>query len=101
MTRRPGLPRINPLLFYPHRLWEVLTAYVPFALYFLKLQLKRKRIERDPASQSYMDLAITPVEEPEEEALEMFELTVDARAAVEKARARARVRKDRAAGAAG
>ncbi len=46
----------------------------------------QKRVERDPAAKSYMDLAITPVVEAESETLEMFELNDSSRAAVKKAR---------------
>ena len=46
----------------------------------------RARIQKDPASKTYRDLAITPVIDAEGEALEMFELNASSKAAVEKAR---------------
>jgi hypothetical protein len=49
----------------------------------------RSRVERDPASKTYRDLAITPVVDAEGEALEMFELNQASRTAVEKARRQA------------
>ena len=52
----------------------------------------RNRVDRDPASKTYMDLAIAPVIDAEGEDLEMFDLNVSSRAAVEKARQQARSR---------
>ena len=85
--RRSGLPVESPLVFYPRRLWEIVSTYGPFALYALRMWLLCKRIKRDPATAGYTDLALSPVEEPEEEHLEMFEQSDAARAAVAKAKA--------------
>jgi len=52
----------------------------------LKTLRMRSRVQRDPASRTYTDLAITPVVDAEGEALEMFELNEASRAAVQKAR---------------
>ena len=87
--RRSGLPVESPLVFYPRRLWEIVSTYGPFALYALRMWLLCKRIKRDPATASYTDLALSPVEVPEEEHLEMFEQSDAARAAVAKAKAQA------------
>ena len=87
--RRSGLPREHPLVFYPRRLWEVLSTYGPFAAYAISLWFACQRIKRDPANRTYTDLALAPVEEAETEHLEMFEHTDAAKAAVAKAKARA------------
>jgi hypothetical protein len=58
-TRRPGLPRENPLLFYPRRLWEICSTYAAAGTFYLWLQRLRKRIERDPQAASYTDEALT------------------------------------------
>ncbi len=87
--RRSGLPVESPLVFYPRRLWEIVRTYGPFALYALRMWLLCQRIKRDPATASYTDLALSPVEEPEEEHLEMFEQSDAAKAAVAKAKAQA------------
>jgi hypothetical protein len=58
-TRRPGLPRENPLLFYPRRLWEICSTYATAGTYYLWLQRLRQRIERDPRAASYTDLALS------------------------------------------
>jgi len=98
--RRSGLPRENPLVFYPHRVWETLSTYVLFGLYAWKLWRLCQRVKRDPASKTYMDLALTPVKEAEDEHLEMFEHTEAAKAAVAKAKAEAMARKHSAVEAA-
>jgi hypothetical protein len=57
-TRRPGLPRENPLMFYPRRLWEMCSTYAAGGAYYLWLQRLRKRIEQDPSAASYTDQAL-------------------------------------------
>jgi hypothetical protein len=58
-TRRPGLPRESPLLFYPRRLWEICSTYAAAGGYYLWLQRLRKRIEREPDAASYTDQAMS------------------------------------------
>jgi hypothetical protein len=87
--RRSGLPVESPLVFYPRRVWETLRTYGPFAAYALRMWRLCQRIKRDPATASYMDLALTPVTDAEDEALEMFEHSEPAKAAVVKAKANA------------
>jgi hypothetical protein len=58
-TRRPGLPRVNPLLFYPRRLWETCSTYAAAGCFYLWLQRLRKRIERERAAASYTDQALS------------------------------------------
>ena len=68
-TRRHGLKRENPLLFYPRRLWEVLSTYVPAILYFQKLERMQKRIHAEPNKLEYSDEALAlPTDEIESEA---------------------------------
>ena len=57
--RRTGLPRENPLAFYPRRLWEVADTHLRLAAYYLLLHRIRKRVERDPLP--YSDPALIPV----------------------------------------
>jgi hypothetical protein len=57
-TRRPGLPRENPLFFYPRRLWEIGSTYAALGSYYLWLELLRRRIARDPRAGSYRDEAL-------------------------------------------
>ncbi len=94
--RRSSLPLENPLIFYPRRLWEIFSTYVPFAAYAVRLWFMCQRIKRDPATMSYTDLALTPVDDAEEEDLEMFGHTEAAQAAVAKAQGEAAARTKRA-----
>ncbi len=59
-TRRPGLPRENPLVFHARRVWEAATTYVGLGRYFFQLERIRKRVERDPAAGQYTDEALAP-----------------------------------------
>jgi len=58
--RRTGLPRENPLLFYPRRVWEVVDTHVRLVAFYLFLHRIRKKVERDRAP--YSDPALIPVE---------------------------------------
>jgi hypothetical protein len=86
--RRSTLPRENPLLFYPRRLGEILTTYIPGLLFQSKLHRLRKRLECDPAAKRYTDVAITPIEELEQGNLEMYQTNDAARNALAKAKKR-------------
>ena len=90
--RRPELPRENPIVFYPRYLIESLVKYSAIGLYALKINRLRKRIQNDPASKVYTDLALTPVDDATEEDLEMFALNESSRAAVAKAKGEAEAR---------
>ncbi len=65
--RRPGMPQENPFIFYPRRAWETISILIPLGMYYLKLRSIRKKIKRNPARHSYMDKALTPVQEVEED----------------------------------
>jgi len=56
--RRAGLPRENPLVFYPRRVWEVLDTHARLAGFYLYLHRIRHRVERDPSP--YTDPALAP-----------------------------------------
>ena len=93
LQRRPGLPRESWPVFHAVHGWRTLVKYTRLGLYALKLQRMRRRVENDPAARAYMDLAITPVVDAEEETLEMFDLNETSHAAVEKARLQAKRRR--------
>jgi len=95
--QRLGLPRENPIVFYPKRVWEMLTTYIPALRFQAKLHKLRKRIEQDPESRNYTDIAITPVNDLDEgENLQMYQSTDSARAALAKAKAKAKAESARA-----
>ncbi|MGQ0635674.1 MAG: B12-binding domain-containing radical SAM protein [Planctomycetaceae bacterium] len=58
-TRRPTLPRENPLVFYPRRAWEILSTYARGGLFYLNLQRVRRRILSDARAKDYTDLALS------------------------------------------
>lgn len=58
ISRRPGLPRVNPLLFYPKRLWEIVSTYGAMAWFLWNLDRLRRRIEREPDGDAYVDEAL-------------------------------------------
>jgi radical SAM superfamily enzyme YgiQ (UPF0313 family) len=62
-TRRPGLPRENPVTFFLRRAWEIVSNYTALGWYCLKMERLRRRVERDPRAAEYTDAAITPVAE--------------------------------------
>jgi hypothetical protein len=57
-TRRPGLPRENPLLFYARRVAEVVTTTVGLAAYWLWLERLRRRVARAPRAAADTDAAL-------------------------------------------
>ena len=58
--RRAGLPRENPLVFYPRRVREVFETHTKLAAFYLHLHRIRRRVERDPSS--YSDAALMPID---------------------------------------
>jgi radical SAM superfamily enzyme YgiQ (UPF0313 family) len=61
-SRRSGLPRENPLVFYPRRVREIVATHGKLAAFYLYLHRIRRRVERDP--HPYADLALTPIADP-------------------------------------
>ena len=95
--RRSGLPLESPWVFYPRRVWELVSTYVPFAWFAVSTWLLCRAVKADPATKAYSDLALSPVEEAEVEELEMFAHTEAAQAAVNKAKGEAEARAKAAA----
>ena len=62
-TRRPSLPRENPLLFFPKRIWQTASTWAAVGLYFLKLRKLANSIASDAQATQYQDLALTPLKE--------------------------------------
>jgi radical SAM superfamily enzyme YgiQ (UPF0313 family) len=58
--RRSSLPRENPLIFYPRRVWEILETHTKLAAFYLYLHRIRRRVESDP--KPYTDVALAPIE---------------------------------------
>lgn len=60
-TRRPTMPRENPFLFYPRRLWEEARRGIAMLAYFWKLSRIRAKIKADPLRKEYTDESLEPV----------------------------------------
>ena len=57
-TRRPGLRRENPFLFYPRRVWELFSKFAALGVYYLWLERLRRRIEREVDAPDHTDVAL-------------------------------------------
>src|SRR5260370_7345934 len=55
--RRPELPRVPAVIFYPAHAWQTIAKYARFGLYALKGVRTRYRFQAHPDSNSYSDLA--------------------------------------------
>ncbi len=84
--RRPGMPIVHPLIFYPSYAFETVAKHAKYALAILHACWLYWRISHDPGKLAYTDLAITPTEESELETLSLFQDTFGGRAAVERKR---------------
>ncbi len=80
--RRPGLPLVNPLIFYPAYALETLVKGVKFAYYMYRGHRIHKRIYSDPRRKDYVDIAITPPSAGEFEKLDLFTQTDGADGAI-------------------
>jgi hypothetical protein len=94
--RRLGLPRENPLVFYPKRLWEIASTYGPALRFSRKLERLSHRVRNEPGAKRYTDLAITPVEDVDDDSLQMYQ-SESAHAALVKAQAKAQSARPRPA----
>ncbi|MDV4157009.1 radical SAM protein [Rhizobium brockwellii] len=80
--RRPDLPRENPLVFWPRFAWETFRKHASLASTIIGLTISAFLISRDAKSKTYMDQALTPVADDEEETLHLFTQTAGGAAAV-------------------
>jgi len=72
LSRRSGLPIEPPLVFYPKYYAEKTWKLARWARLYLNYIWIRQKVEKDDEWQSYMDAAMTPISDHEEE-LEMFQ----------------------------
>lgn len=91
--RRPGLPIENPLAFYPKLLWEFVIKYGGVLAMRRRYRRILAEVEAESNPEAYMDTAMTPVEQGEEDNLELFTATISAQEFVQKRRALAEKRK--------
>ena len=70
--RRPGLPRLNPWLFWPAFVFDVVRKHVGLAVVSVRLLLIVYAIYRDPAAKAYTDQALTHRKAEDEAKLELL-----------------------------
>jgi len=80
--RRPGLPPENRLMFWPRFVWESFAKHVKWAKAATHLLRAKIAIARDPNALTYTDLALAPVDDDEDERLDLLTKTAGAHAAV-------------------
>lgn len=86
--RRPGLPIEPALVFYPKFAAELAgKTWALFKLYNGYRRIRR-RIEADPETLNYTDMALSPVTEGEVHEMELYQATESARKAVARAEKR-------------
>ncbi len=85
--RRPGLPRANPLVFYPAYALETAVKMAKFAYYYWRAHRIHRRVYADPDHRAYTDLALTPPTPEEFAELGLFTETTGADAAIRRKQA--------------
>jgi hypothetical protein len=58
-------------VFWPRLAWEILHKHAVLADMIVRLVLMKMAIARDPAAPSYMDEALSPVRDDEDETLDL------------------------------
>jgi hypothetical protein len=80
--RRPGLPRESPWTFWPRVIWETLSKQAVTVGITAQLMALLFVVTRGPAALSYMDQALMPVSDDNDEALDLMTQTTGGLAAV-------------------
>jgi hypothetical protein len=80
--RRPGLPRQSGWTFWPHFVLETVGKHAVITGMIVRLLLMRLAVARDPAALSYMDQALMPVGDDNDETFDLLTRTTGGRAAV-------------------
>jgi hypothetical protein len=84
--RRPELPRETPWTFWPRFVWQTVRTHALAVGPIVRLWRWTRAVARDPAARAYTDLALTPVRDDDDTALELISATAGGRAAVAHAR---------------
>ena len=72
--RRPGMPRENPLIFYPRRAWEIASLSVRWPLLVWKFFRILRRVQAQPQQSGEVDLAMILVDEQRDEDLTLLQI---------------------------
>ncbi len=59
-SRRHGMPIVNPLVFYPWRIYDFMRTLVRWLRLVRRYKAIQARVEADPAKMDYTDEALTP-----------------------------------------
>jgi radical SAM superfamily enzyme YgiQ (UPF0313 family) len=81
--RSHGLPREPFWAFYSRHIANTIVNNVKFAATIIWILRLKRRIERDPLHRLYMDVALTPVADDDEETLDLLTKTTGAKAAID------------------
>ncbi len=73
--RRYGMPRENPLIFYPKYVGGTAVKLAKYLALYLKTKKMVKAIEQSPDRYNYLDLAIAPPRDDEFETLDLYHET--------------------------
>jgi hypothetical protein len=84
--RRPGLKHESSWLFWPRFAAGVVYKHAILAGTIIRLLHWKRAIERDPDARSYIDLALTPVADDDEDMLDLLTKTTGGAASVVHAR---------------
>jgi hypothetical protein len=84
--RRPGFAREPVLAFYPRYFWETLRAHFWMAYWLLRMDVMRRRVNRDSRRMAYSDLALKTGTADELDTLALFKTTRGGHQAVVKKR---------------
>jgi hypothetical protein len=84
-SRRKGFPIVSPVLFYPRRLWEIVTTHYRILQMYRRVARICRKVRKDPANKEYTDLALSLIDDGAAKDLDMFQHTDDAKLAYKKA----------------
>jgi len=82
--RRRSLPVESPLVFYPRYAWEVLAKHWAYLTTVARFYRIYRKVKKSPDRRTYSDLAIAPMDQAGEEALDMIVNTRGGKEAVAK-----------------
>jgi hypothetical protein len=80
--RRPGLPKENPMVFWPRFIWQSLRKNALIIGRIVHLSIVAHRISRRADAKQYMDQALTPVDDDDDETLDLLTKTTGGATAV-------------------
>jgi hypothetical protein len=84
--RRYGMPIESAWAFHPKLVWEIVSKHARMIVYWLRLEIIRRRVLTGEARRFYTDTALTAVDDDETETFEMFTHNEGARTEVVRTR---------------